>query len=457
MESVSATSYPSDADEPAGLTRLQKRVWLLSAMGVFLDGFDLFIIAIALPLIAVELHATSWVQGMVGAAAVAGAIAGATTLGSLADRFGRRSLFIVDLAIFAVSSLLSALAWSLPSLIAFRFMVGIGVGADYPIAAAYLAEFMPARLRGRMLVAAFSFQAFGMLFGAATGIAILLLHPSPGAWRWMLGAGLVPTIALVAARSGIPESEHWSRHAENRAVAAGTSASYWSLFSDRYLRRTLLATVPWSLMDITLYGVGMFTPTILAALSLVGHGNFRSTDLASSEGTALLDIFLLIGFGLNIWLVERLGRIRLQALGFMGMAVGLLLLSLSAFQHHEPRRMALVLSGFAIFNLMVNAGPNGTTYLLPAELFPTELRASGHGLAAAAGKLGAVVGIFFLPVLRARLGIGTTVAIAAGVSLLGLVVTWGLGVETAGKSLDEVQLAVAPTSADPLEPRRRGD
>src|SRR5260370_37993181 len=147
-------------------------------------------------------------------------------------------------------------------------------------------------------------------------------------------------------------------------------------------------------MDVPLYGVGMFTPSILAALSLVGRGSFLSMDIASSEGTALLDLFLLAGFALNIWLVERWGRIRLQALGFMGMAIGLLLLSLSALQSGEHMRLALVLCGFAIFNLMVNAGPNPTTYLLPAELFPTELRASGHGLAAAAGKLGAVVGIF---------------------------------------------------------------
>jgi nitrate/nitrite transporter NarK len=187
----------------------------------------------------------------------------------------------------------------------------------------------------------------------------------------------------------------------------------------------------------------MFTPTILAALSFVGRGTFPSMDIASTEGTALLDIFLLVGFGLNIWLVERWGRIRLQVLGFMGMAIGLALLSLSNSQPTETGRLALVISGFAIFNLMVNAGPNATTYLISAELFPTELRASGHGLAAACGKLGAAVGIFFLPVLKARLGIATTVAIAAAVSLAGLIVTWMLGVETAGKSLEEVQLAVA--------------
>jgi predicted MFS family arabinose efflux permease len=389
-------------------------------------------------------------MGLIASAAVIGAIAGALMLGRLADVFGRRRLFVADLGIFALSSLFSALSWSVPSLIAFRFLAGVGVGADYPIAAAYLAEFMPARLRGRMLVAAFSFQAFGMLAGAAVGIAILLLHPSSGAWRWMLAAALVPTLALVVARRGIPESEHWTRQVQQSATGAA-SASYRSLFSSRYLRQTLLATLPWSLMDVTLYGVGMFTPTILAALSFVGRGTFMSMDIASTEGTALLDIFLLVGFALNIWLVERWGRIRLQALGFMGMAIGLALLSLSGLQPTETGRVALVMSGFAIFNLMVNAGPNATTYLISAELFPTEPRASGHGLAAACGKLGAAIGIFFLPVLKARLGIATTVAIASAVSLAGLIVTWTLGVETAGKSLEEVQHVVAAAHRSKLE------
>ncbi|HEY2104578.1 MAG TPA: MFS transporter [Candidatus Binataceae bacterium] len=443
MKSSALKSSMETAPAVPGLTPLQRRVWLLSAMGIFLDGFDLFIVAVALPLIAVQMHANGWALGLIASAAVIGAIAGALMLGRLADTFGRRKLFVVDLWIFALSCMFSALAWSVPSLIAFRFLAGVGVGADYPIAAAYLAEFMPARLRGRMLVAAFSFQAFGMLAGAAAGIAILLLHPSSGAWRWMLAAGLVPTLALVVARRGVPESEHWTRQAEQSA--SGTpAASYRSLFSSRYLRRTLLATLPWSLKDVTLYGVGMFTPTILAALSFVGRGSFMSMDIASTEGTALLDIFLLVGFALNIWLVERWGRIRLQVLGFMGMAIGLALLSLSDLQATETGRLALVTSGFAIFNLMVNAGPNATTYLISAELFPTELRASGHGLAAACGKLGAAVGIFFLPVLKGRLGLATTVAIAAAVSLAGLIITWMLGVETAGKSLEEVQHATAP-------------
>jgi len=405
-------------------------------MGVFLDGYDLFIIAVALPLLHVRFGASPWMQGLIASAAVLGAIAGALLLGRLSDKFGRRNLFVADLAIFAISTVLCSLAWSIASLIVFRFLVGVAVGADYPIAAAYLVEFMPAKVRGRMLVAAFTFQAFGILAAAVVGIAILLIHPNPGAWRWMLFSGVVPATILVILRSGLPESEHWTRHAAQRD-ANEPMASYWSLFSNKYLRRTILATVPWSLMDVTLYGVGMFTPTILAAITFVGlhRTDFRSLDIASSEGTAFLDVFLLVGFALNIWLVEKWGRIRLQLLGFTGMTIGLLLLFLSTTQRGAGN-LALVLAGFAIFNLMVNFGPNATTYLLPAELFPTQLRGSGHGLAAAAGKVGAAIGIFFLPVLKSAFGLGTTVAIAAAVSLLGLVITWLFKIETAGHELD---------------------
>ncbi|MGO9604729.1 MAG: MFS transporter [Candidatus Binataceae bacterium] len=418
------------------LTPIQRRVWFLSAMGVFLDGYDLFIIAAALPLLHVRFGASSWMQGLIASAAVLGAIVGAVLLGRLSDQFGRRNLFVADLAIFAISTVLCSVAWSIASLIAFRFLVGVAVGADYPIAAAYLVEFMPSKVRGRMLVAAFTFQAFGMLAGAIVGIAILLIHPHPGAWRWMLFSGVVPATALVVLRRNLPESEHWTRRATLRD-ANDPSGSYWSLFSDKYLRRTILATVPWSLMDITLYGVGMFTPTILAAMTFVGlhHTDFRSLDIASSEGTAFLDIFLLVGFALNIWLVESWGRIRLQLLGFTGMTIGLLLLFLSTTQRGAGN-LALVLAGFAIFNLMVNAGPNATTYLLPAELFPTRLRGSGHGLAAAAGKVGAAIGIFFLPVLKSAFGLGVTVAVAAAISLLGLIITWVFKIETAGGELD---------------------
>jgi nitrate/nitrite transporter NarK len=203
-------------------------------------------------------------------------------------------------------------------------------------------------------------------------------------------------------------------------------------------------------MDMALYGVGMFTPTILALMSFGGRGTFYHQDIASTQGAALLDLFLLIGFALNIWLVDRFGRIRLQLLGFAGMTAGMIILAMA--QQVQPGgqvNFLAVVIGFGLFNLMVNMGPNPTTYLLSAELFPTDLRASGEGLAAAVGKLGAALGIFFLPVLRTYTGVRGVMIVTAMVCAAGFALTWMLRVETAGLSLEELVVPVEPSILPP--------
>jgi putative MFS transporter len=161
-------------------------------------------------------------------------------------------------------------------------------------------------------------------------------------------------------------------------------------------------------------------------------------------------VFLLIGFALNIWLVDRWGRIRLQLIGFAGMAAGMIILAFA--QQAEPgghvHFMAVVI-GFGLFNLMVNMGPNPTTYLLSAELFPTDLRASGEGLAAAVGKLGAALGIFFLPTLRTHAGVRGVMIVTALACAAGFALTAMLRVETSGLSLEELVVPVEPSILPP--------
>jgi MFS family permease len=366
-----------------------------------------------------------------------GGAAGAAVIGRLTDRLGRRAMYQLDLWLFVIFSLLSALAPNVAALIGFRFLLGVGIGADYPISSSYAAEFLPARLRGRLLVGAFSFQALGALAGATVGLVVLLTHPASDAWRWMLVAGTVPALVVVVLRRALPESPAWAR----ARSAGGTERAlpYRALFGRDLRRALVLATVPWFAMDICLYGVGFFTPTILALLAFSDRASWVARDIASTEGAMLLDVFLIVGFALAIWLVDSWGRMRLQLLGFAGMTVGLTLLAIGArLPDTVPLHIVLIFAGFALFNLAVNAGPNATTYLLPAELFPTELRASGHGLAAACGKLGATVGVFCLPLIREHWGLSGTVGLVAGASLLGLLVTWLTRTETRGRDLDTV-------------------
>jgi MFS family permease len=442
------------------LTRPLIKIWFLSAMGVFLDGFDLFVLGVALPFIARDFSPSPWELGLIAAMAPVGAILGTSIGGRLCDRFGRRPVFVVDLGIFIVFAIASALAWNVASLLVFRFILGIGVGADYPISATYVSEFMPSRLRGRMLVSAFSFQALGSLTGAAIGLLIIFVYPHPDAWRVMLAAGAVPALIILVLRRSTPESPRWcqlhGKAAEAAAICSQISGQdvavstsdeqplpWKALYSPQYIRRTLLTTIPWFLMDICLYGIGLFTPVILATLGFgAARGSFIAADLRSTEGAVFLDSFLVIGFAIAIWQIDHIGRIRLQMIGFIGMTLGLLLVGLGAVSRASgSQEISAILIGFALFNLMVNMGPNPTTYTLPAEIFPTALRGSGNGNAAAAGKIGAAVGIFLLPIIRAGLGLPLLMALVAGVSFAGFLVTWALGegIAPERRLLEEIQ------------------
>ena len=442
--------------DAAPLTRLHIRVWLLAAMGVMLDGFDFFIMGVAIPLIQADWAPSTLEVSMLSAAAVLGAMVGAASIGRLTDRLGRRLVFKLDLAMFVVFALASALAPNIGLLIAFRFLLGIGVGADYPISASYVAEISPARPRPRLLVGAFAFQAVGQLMGVAVGLVIMHLYPQPEAWRWMLGFGVIPAFVIVVLRRGVPESPRWlARNGdvdEAREVCsrfAGTDVSaeavrayaarddgevpYRALFGRRFRRRTVLTAVPWFFMDIATYGVGVFTPTIIAAIGVsAASSGFMADDIASAKGSAFVDLFLVAGFGLAILVINRVDHLRLQIAGFAAMVLGLVVLAwVSALPGGGDAHVLGVFVGFSVFNLFMNMGPNSTTFLLPAEVFPTEVRATGHGLATSCGKAGAALGLFCFPLFQADLGLSTTLLLVAGGCVVALVVTRVFRVPTA--------------------------
>jgi MFS family permease len=456
-----------EALDRARMLPLHRRFWLLAALGIMLDGLDFFIIGVANPLIAHQYDLSDATTGLVSAAAIVGAIFGAAMLGPLADRIGRRRIFQYDLVMFAAFSVACIFAWNVWALIAFRFALGLAIGLDYPVAASYLSEVLPTRDRGRWLVGAFSLQAVGILLGALVGVVVLNILPEVSSWRIMLGFGVVPALAIIWLRRGVPESPRWlaqnGREEEAVAVAEslvghdvavtptdrrqgpevpeGFKALFQpELFRRGMIRRTIFTAVPWFLMDIATYGVGIFTPTLLAALALAGpDATFLSDDIASTEGTAALDICLVVGFVAAIFLVERVGRIPLQLTGFAMMTTALCLLGVAdGLPGGGEAHIGLVILGFAVFNMFMNAGPNATTYALPAEVFPCELKAAGHGFAAGMAKFGAALGVFLFPILQSDLGTSALLFIIAGICMIAFVVTYTLRIEPRGRSLDEV-------------------
>jgi MFS family permease len=420
------------------MSSLHWKVFTFAALGIFMDGYDFFIIAAALPLIDQYWHPSPVMLGLIGAGATVGAVAGGALLGRYADLWGRRRVALLTMTLFAAISIASGLAWSIAALIAIRFVLGMAIGADYPTGASYVAEFMPIKQRPQLLFASLSFQALGAVAGALVGMRFVQTHDLE-AWRLILAFGAVPAVLILILRGQLPESPRWLYNVGRRDDAKRVleallqepvdleitpgppvrTLPFSSLFSREFIGRTVFATVPWFCMDVALYGMALFTPTILAATGF-GHGtDFWSRDLDALRGALWLDCLLVVGFLTGIWLIAHAGVLRMQIGGFIGMAAGLFLVAWGS-RSSDPW---MIFAGFGVFNLSVNAGPNGTTYIVAAVEFPTAIRASGDGLAAASGKIGASLGIFLMPVLRASLGLTATIGIVCAVTLVGLAVS----------------------------------
>lgn len=453
------------------LTGMQTRIWALAAAGKFFEGMVVFMGGIALPLVAQEFSITSTQHGFMTAASLAGILVGASLLGGLADTFGRRTMFIAEMILFTIFLVAVCFSPNFAFLVACLFGLGLALGCDYPTAHVILSETMPSRVRGRQVLSAFGFQAVGALFGTAIGYLILANTESLQAWRWMYATAVVPAVIVLVLRFTIIETPHWllSRNRNDDAVKATLSllrrkpvypstvtlrddkapdahengAGWGELFAPRNLRATILASVPWFLQDLGTYGIGIFTPIILA--ETVGHKKEHATaiadlvhnDMLAARGAAMIDVLLIIGVLFAIFLADRLGRIPLQIGGFFGCAAGLAIAALST-QAAGTTATLMIFAGFMLFNFSTNIGPNAQTYLIAGEVFPTRIRAKGAGFAASFAKIGAVATAFLFPILLADIGTETLLWGLVMTSLIGAVVTFLFRIEPAGKNLEDM-------------------
>ncbi|MGO1118104.1 MFS transporter [Rhodovibrionaceae bacterium A322] len=471
--------WPDGTPAPASpLTTMQKRIWLLTAAGKFFEGLVVFMTGVALPLIGKEFGLSPGDHGLVAAASLTGILIGASALGGLADRLGRRPLFIFEMALFCLFLLGLSLAPNFPLLLLCLFGLGLALGADYPTAHLMVSESVPSKSRGKLVLGAFAFQAVGALSGTALGYLILSQVQDLTAWRWMYASALVPALLVLAARFFVTESPVWLLRHKGQAAAetallrllhrdppypsqlslaatadqeAAESSSTpnrfrpnWKLlFRKPFRRATILAAVPWFLQDLGTYGIGIFTPTILAAS--FGHHKLESgsvkeiihADLLATKGTALIDLLLIVGILFAVFMTDRFGRTRLQILGFIGCAAGLFLASLGASASGNGH-LPLIIAGFMLFNFMTNLGPNAQTYLIAGEVFPTSLRAQGAGFAASFAKIGAVATAFIFPLLLDSIGTAPLLYLLILCCLLGAYVTWRCRIDTTGKNLESL-------------------
>jgi MFS transporter, PHS family, inorganic phosphate transporter len=438
--------------DEAPISRFHHRTVVISGMGFFTDAYDLFVIGTVAAILKIQWNLsttqTSWVTG----AAILGAFVGAFAFGRIADVVGRRTVYTAVAAIMILGAVASAFAPGFLFLVIARFVLGLGIGGDYPVSAVLMSEYSNRSDRGRLVGLVFSMQALGLIVGPLVGLVLLSSGMSDAlTWRLMLGLGAIPAAAVIYLRARMPESPRYQASVQGQSQQAARNLHRFAkgaiietevaetrlrlmglrefLTTPRLLLLVLGTAGSWFLFDYAYYGNTLSLPSILEQVS---PNATLVTKLLLS--LAIFVVFAVPGYLFAVWKMDRIGHRRLQFFGFAVMAACFLLLGI------VPALTSTVAAFIAIFGLsyfFTEFGPNMTTFVLPSEVFPSNMRTTGHGIAAGVGKLGAFVGVFVVPQLQIHIGLRGLLLVAGASAVLGFALTRVLP-EPSGRSLEEV-------------------
>ncbi|MFT3697812.1 MAG: MFS transporter [Kofleriaceae bacterium] len=420
-----------------------------TGMGVFTDGYDLSSIGLVLPLCLTSfgIHKISGLQsGLLTGSALVGSVIGAVVFGALAQK-GRHKYYGIDVGIMAAAAFVQAFAPNLWTLIAIRFVLGIGVGADYVLSPTIMAEHSNVRDRGKKL--GFGFGAmwgFGAIFAALILILLKALDVDPDlTWRIVLGFGCVPALSVYTLRRKLPETARFLARVEGNAdkaqkVMAGitgkadapaplTDKRAWKDLLAHHARPVLGAALLWMLYDIVLYSGVLFGPNVIAE------------GMGWTEIQFTLVSYVLLGTPgtlIGCLLVDRVGRRLLTAIGFGFTGIGLLVFA--PLMGHAAKAPGVMFAAFAVWNFALCMGPGAISGagLLGVELAPTRIRSIAQAITVVGGRLGAALAAFVFPELLGHIGEKWLMIVLAGVALFGAAITFFAVPETARRSLEEI-------------------
>ncbi|KAH3742758.1 major facilitator superfamily protein [Pelomyxa schiedti] len=398
---------------------------LVISVGFMTDAYDLFVMGMIIVILREIYNETAMAASAVATAALIGAAVGQLLFGMLGDYIGRKVMFMVTLTLIIVFTLCSAFSpvnehGPYLALTIFRLFLGFGIGGEYPLSATIAAESSEVRNRGRNMSFVFSMQGFGNLL-APIVVSLILLLPIDLEWVWRLALAVaaIPCIATAYHRFQLHESAHYQ-------LVKKESMSLRETFRllNRCKLRLLGTAGTWFLFDITFYGNGLFKETVIELIGLSGGDTSHEIVQNTAVASIIIAAMALPGYFLAIPLTDKIGRKAIQLIGFGFVAV---LFALMAGTYNfivEKKGLFIIMYGLTFF--WSNLGPNTTTFVIPGEVFGTEIRSTCHGISAAAGKLGAVLGaLLFSPVSEAW-GYQVTFGCCAGIALVGLIMTLAL-------------------------------
>lgn len=446
------------------------------------------------------------VSAAVNGVALCGTLAGQLFFGWLGDKLGRKKVYGITLILMVISSIASGLSFGksakgvIATLCFFRFWLGFGIGGDYPLSATIMSEYANKKTRGAFIAAVFAMQGFGILAG---GIVALIVSSAfdhqfkappysvdpvgstaPEAdyvWRIVLMVGALPAALTYYWRMRMPETARYTALVAKNAKQAAADMSKvlqveleaeedkleklshrdsnsFGLFSREFLKRHGLhlfgTTSTWFLLDIAFYSQNLFQKDIFSAIGWIPPAatmNAIHEVYKIARAQTLIALCSTVpGYWFTVAFIDYMGRFAIQMMGFFFMTVFMFALAIP--YHHwtlKPNRIGFVII-YSLTFFFANFGPNATTFVVPAEIFPARLRSTCHGISAAAGKAGAIVGAFgFLyaaqskdPTKRdagypAGIGVKNSLIMLGVVNFVGMICTLCVP-ESKGRSLEEL-------------------
>ncbi|CAK8543585.1 unnamed protein product [Lathyrus sativus] len=486
---------------------------IIAGMGFFTDAYDLFCISLVTKLLGrIYYHVDGAakpgtlppnVSAAVNGVAFIGTLSGQLFFGWLGDKLGRKKVYGMTLMIMFICSIGSGLSLGhtpesvMATLCFFRFWLGFGIGGDYPLSATIMSEYSNKKTRGAFIAAVFAMQGFGILAGGIFAIIMAAIFKakfdSPSyavdplgstvpeadyVWRIIVMVGALPAALTYYWRMKMPETARYTALvAKDMAQAASDMSKVlqveiqaepkkqdhskvkpYGLFSKEFLSRHglhLLGTAStWFLLDIAFYSQNLFQKDIFSAIGWIPPAqtmNALEEVYKIARAQTLIALCSTVpGYWFTVALIDRIGRFAIQLMGFFFMTVFMFALAIP-YDHwtHKDNRIGFVVL-YSLTFFFANFGPNATTFVIPAEIFPARFRSTCHGISSASGKLGAIVGAFgFLYLAQnkdkskadagypAGIGVKNSLIVLGVVNILGFLFTF-LVPEANGKSLEEM-------------------
>jgi len=417
---------------------IHRRIMLWGSGGPFLDGYVLVIIGVALQQLTPILKLDAQWIGLLGAGTLAGLFIGTSLFGYISDRVGRRKMFLIDIAAIGLISIATMFVSTPAELLVMRVLIGIVIGADYPIATSMITEFSNTRQRAF----AVGFIAAMWYVGATCANLVgFWLYDMVDGWRWMLGSAFIPCVIILIGRFDLPESPRWLlrkgrvKECEQMMLKLfgeplvfeeepQQETRFLQLFNKRHFPFVLFVAVIWTCQVVPMFAIYTFGPQIVG---LLGWDEGKNAAL----GNVVISLFFMLGCIPAMYWLNSLGRRPLLVGSFAMMTGALAILGLV-----DHLQISLVVIAFAVYAFF-SGGPGILQWLYPNELFPTDIRASAVGVIMSISRIGTVISTWALPVFITRYGISTVMLIGAFISLVGLIVSILFAPETKGLSLNE--------------------